>query len=80
MNREEKLEIIKATVSQIRINNQGLIKQLENLITIGYKKEEEQAEMIRRFKIQNKKLLEQAELLRQRLKKCNLEKQKLLKG
>jgi len=77
MSKEKPLGRFRATFNQIRIENPTLRKKVERLIAISYEKDE-QKEITRRLKIQNKKLLEQLMALKKRLKKSNAEKAKII--
>jgi len=76
MSKEKPLDILNATLAQIRLSDPYMKKRLEKLVATA-NWSEEQKEIARRLKIQNKKLLEQVLLLKKRLKKNSAEKAKM---
>jgi hypothetical protein len=80
MGNEERLNILNSILSQVKIKDPNIRIQIENLIKIGYRKVEQteaNKEIVRRLRIQNKKLLEQVALSKEKLREGLTERAQL---
>src|SRR6266536_2368425 len=78
MNNKNQLYFLQPTLNGAKVGHLKVPLVTQDQVEKD-KKKEEQTEIIRRLKIQNKKLLEQVVLLKKRIKKNSGEKAKLTK-
>jgi hypothetical protein len=77
MNKRNQLNALQELLSQLKIHDPGIRKLIEQLSNKSYKGDE-QKEIIRRLRIQNKKLIQQVALLKERLLTAKEDRLKVL--
>lgn len=81
MAKQNQFDLLQAILKQVKVDEPGIIQLIEQQINeskTGSKSKEVSTEVIRRLRIQNKKLLEQVASLREQLKQNNSDRNQVL--